>query len=69
MVAKVQANGKDGLKSKSRRPHSSPNTKITYEIERLIIDLGKTVTLALGDYRVSYIGFTYGIFTLNTVMY
>ena len=31
--------GVDGLRDQSRRPHHSPNSKITREIESLILDL------------------------------
>ncbi len=36
---RYQENGINGLVSQSRRPHSSPNTKIGHEEERLILEL------------------------------
>ena len=35
---RYQVDGEKGLESYSRRPHSSPNTKISIEIESLILD-------------------------------
>ncbi|MCV6625552.1 MAG: IS481 family transposase, partial [Cellvibrionaceae bacterium] len=42
---RYQEGGEDGLQSRSRRPHSSPNAKINDEMEHLILDLRKTRNL------------------------
>ena len=42
---RYQEIGKAGLTSESRRPHSSPNTKVTDEIERIILDIRSTRNL------------------------
>ncbi len=42
---RYQADGEEGLQSHSRRPLSSPNAKITDEIEGLILDLRKSRNL------------------------
>lgn len=42
---RYQADGQEGLQSHSRRPHSSPNAKITDDIEDLILELRKTRNL------------------------
>lgn len=43
---RYQADGQEGLQSQSRRPHSSPNAKITKELEALILDLRKSRNLS-----------------------
>jgi transposase InsO family protein len=42
---RYQIDGEAGLQSLSRRPHSSPNSKISNEIEALILDLRKSRNL------------------------
>ncbi len=42
---RYQAYGEEGLQSHSRRPNSSPNTKITTEMESLILDIRKARNL------------------------
>ncbi len=40
-LSRYQKDGVDGLNSQSRRPHSSPNKKITPEFEKLILSIRK----------------------------
>ena len=42
---RYEADGEKGLESLSRRPHSSPNTKISEDMERLMLDLRKSRNL------------------------
>ncbi len=42
---RYQEDGEEGLQSHSRRPHSSPNTKIDDELENLILDFRRTRNL------------------------
>jgi len=40
-VSRYEENGVDGLKDISRRPHSSPNTKLNDKCEQLILSMRK----------------------------
>jgi transposase-like protein len=47
---RFQETGEQGLVSESKRPHSSPNVKVTVEIEHII--LGLRTARNLGDRRL-----------------
>lgn len=44
---RYQENGVEDLNSQSKRPHHCPNTKLTEDIETLILDLRKTRNLGI----------------------
>jgi transposase len=48
---RYQAQGEDGLKALSRRPHSSPLTKVDEHIETLILSMKKTRKLGIKRLR------------------
>ena len=42
-----------GLQDKSKRPHISPNTKVTDEFERIILKYRKNVNLVPEEYKTN----------------